>query len=174
MTEAEYEEIVNNSWKETFRFVSRRVSVLDDAEEITLDIFLRLWQNKNKIDPDKVNFWLKRVAGNCVADFYRSRGTRKVLDEVGIWHAVGMRHPMNLLREHCIREEMEEVIDAIDNHLTDQQVIIIHLYFGCGKTWTQIAHEIGLKPGAVQQCKDRAIGKLRSVLGDWGSLFSGA
>lgn len=170
MTEAEYEEIVNGSWTETFRLIARKVSVWDDAEDITLDVFMRLWQHRDSVDPNKIPGWLTRTAKNCTTDHYR-RNNKK--DHLPDWPLPepGDDHepvdPFDMLHNLCMREDTDKVLKFMDNYLTDHENAIIHLYFGCGKNGTHIAYEINSTPNAVQQCKWRALEKLRG-------LFSGA
>jgi RNA polymerase sigma-70 factor (ECF subfamily) len=165
VTESEYEEIVNNSWKETFRFCCRRVSALDDAEDITLEVFFRLWKHKDNVESEKIDRWIKRVAGNCVVDHYRSNRP----PEKPLFEELDKASPLNPLNDFCIREDSDKVLDIMKRSLTDQQQTVLHLYYGCGKKGKQLAYEMNLTPGAVQQCKLRALETLR-VLTD--GLFS--
>ena len=157
MTEGEFEEIVNSSWNETFRFCCRRVSCFDDAEDITLEVFIRLWKHKDNVDPGKVDRWIKRVAGNCVTDYYRRSGTT----DKPLFDSLDMVAPIDIQEEYCVQEDVEKAIGLMDKSLTDQQELILHLYYGCGKKGGTIAKEIGLTPGGVQSCRLRALENLR-------------
>lgn len=169
MTEVEYEEIVNIRWTEIFRLVARKVSVLDDAEDITLDIFVRLWRHRDNVDPDKVLGWLMTTARNCTIDFYRKSNKKDRLPDrplPGPDDEHELVDQFDMLHDLCVREDADRALKLMDGYLTDQEDTIIHMYFGCGKNGGEIAKEIRISPGAVQQCKRRALEKLRG-------LFSG-
>jgi RNA polymerase sigma factor (sigma-70 family) len=172
VTETEYEEIVNSSWAETFRFCRRRVSVFDDAEEIVLEVFFQLWKHKDRVDPGKVDRWIKRVAGNRITDYYRTMGSQKTIHADELFDELDKPSDMDLLKDICIREDMGAVLGIMENSMTEQQSTVIHMYYGCGKKGGQIAHEINLTPGAAQQCRMRALETLRKFFGNRSGLFS--
>src|SRR5690349_13586136 len=69
-----------------FRFVRNA----HDAEDITQEVFVRLWKNISRYDPQQARFstWLYRIASNCCLDFLKSsprRNDRNTLsiDSVG-------------------------------------------------------------------------------------------
>jgi RNA polymerase sigma-70 factor (ECF subfamily) len=47
----------------------------EEAEDVTQDVFLRLWQNLQELDPEHVLAWLMRVTRNACHDVYRKRQT---------------------------------------------------------------------------------------------------
>ncbi len=49
------------------------VGVQSDAEDITQEVFLRLWQRRRQIDEDRVIGWLLRVTRNCCIDLHRKK-----------------------------------------------------------------------------------------------------
>ncbi len=44
-----------------------------DAEDVTQDVFIRLWKNREVVDQSLVQPWLFRVARNACVDLYRRR-----------------------------------------------------------------------------------------------------
>lgn len=44
-----------------------------DAEDVTQEVFLRLWQKRKNIDETRVLGWLLRVTRNCCIDLHRKR-----------------------------------------------------------------------------------------------------
>ncbi|MCK4825183.1 sigma-70 family RNA polymerase sigma factor [bacterium] len=45
----------------------------EDAEDITQDVFIRLWQNWDRIDHNKVVAWMVKVVHNRCMDLYRQK-----------------------------------------------------------------------------------------------------
>lgn len=48
----------------------------EEAEDVTQEVLIRLWQNREHIDSDRVGAWVMRVARNLVIDVSRRRKTR--------------------------------------------------------------------------------------------------
>lgn len=48
----------------------------EEAEDVTQDVLVKLWQNREKIDPEKLPAWVMRVTRNAVIDAARRRRTR--------------------------------------------------------------------------------------------------
>ncbi|HEV2463766.1 MAG TPA: sigma-70 family RNA polymerase sigma factor, partial [Acidobacteriaceae bacterium] len=76
----------------------RIVSFAADAEEITSDVFARLWTAAGTFNPQRgsVGGWLLGVARNKALDRLRSRGVRE-------------RSPAELLRQ-CDRQDPESML----------------------------------------------------------------
>lgn len=47
-----------------------------DAEDVTQEVFIRLWENWAHVDPERVEGWLIRVTSNACVDFRRRRTAR--------------------------------------------------------------------------------------------------
>lgn len=54
----------------------------EEAEDVTQEVLIKLWQNREGIDPDRMQAWVMRVTRNAVIDNARRRRTRvSVIDE---------------------------------------------------------------------------------------------
>ena len=54
-----------------------------EAEDVCQEAFVKLWNNQDSIDPDKVKAWLMKVTRNGCLDRLRRR---KPSEELGEWH----------------------------------------------------------------------------------------
>ena len=45
----------------------------EDAEDVTQEVFIKLWKNMNQIDRKKMKAWMMQVAHNCCVDHIRRR-----------------------------------------------------------------------------------------------------
>lgn len=66
------------AWGETRRgllaFIGRRVSPLEDAEDLTQDVLARMQANLSRLrDSDRVGAWAYGIARNAITDYYRDR-----------------------------------------------------------------------------------------------------
>lgn len=53
------------------------LSNASDAEDVTQEVFTRLWENWRQIDLDRVEGWLVRATSNACVDFKRRRAARR-------------------------------------------------------------------------------------------------
>ena len=55
------------------RYVTRMMGNANDAEDITQEVFIRLWQKSNNFNPAlaKLSTWLHQIAHNLCIDFFR-------------------------------------------------------------------------------------------------------
>jgi RNA polymerase sigma-70 factor (ECF subfamily) len=70
---------------QVFQFVLQRVGRRDMAEDITSEVFLKLYQHWQQIDQSQLPGWLFAVARNSAADYWRHRAveTRYAEQAVG-------------------------------------------------------------------------------------------
>jgi RNA polymerase sigma factor (sigma-70 family) len=67
----QYQQVINQHRRRVFSFAYYSLRVKADAEDVTQEVFIKLWQNWQKIDHQKVGGWLMRVAHNAVIDHVR-------------------------------------------------------------------------------------------------------
>lgn len=68
---AQYQQAISQYRQRVFSFAYYSLRTREDAEDITQDVFIRLWQHWRKIDHERVGAWLMRVAHNSVIDHVR-------------------------------------------------------------------------------------------------------
>ena len=68
---SQYQKTIIEYRKRVFSFAFYSLRNREDAEDITQDVFIKLWQHWHKIDHDRVGAWLMRVARNSVVDHAR-------------------------------------------------------------------------------------------------------
>lgn len=75
-------EIAARRWQQrVFTFAAYFLGDVDDAEEVTQDVLLRLWDHPEMWSSDRIEAWLLRVARNRCIDRYRSaRSESRVVD----------------------------------------------------------------------------------------------
>ncbi len=70
----EFTEIVNRYLKMVYNFVYRLVSSEKEAEDITQEVFLKVWKNVKNFDVEKsLKTWIFTIAKNTAFDYLRKR-----------------------------------------------------------------------------------------------------
>ncbi len=139
------------------------------AEEITLDVFMRVWQKAGsyRADEAKVSTWLTHIARHHAIDVLRRRAVRPdqyalSLDEMTPGVPLPAQDPGELA-EHSQRRE--RVHAAIARLPADQKQALTLAYFG-GYTQTQIAEALKQPLGTIKTRIKLAMQKLRDFLRD--------
>lgn len=80
--ESAFEALVHRHTQSIHAFVYRLTGDRSDAEDITQETFLRMWQRASKWAPGSVKFttWLHQIARNlCIDEFRRARSKKRTV-----------------------------------------------------------------------------------------------
>jgi RNA polymerase sigma-70 factor (ECF subfamily) len=137
----------------------------NEAEEILQEVFLQVWRDARRYDPDRSSprGWLLLIARSRALD--RRRGTmarRRREDESVRGDASRAVAPLGTSRlEH---DESRQRIGSALDRLPPEQRRVIQLAFYEGLTQTQIAEFLGAPLGTVKSRALLAMKKLREML----------
>lgn len=74
--EAAFKQIFDSYFKTVSQFVNNHISQQSQAEDITQNVFIRIWENKGRIDINKsFDGYIFTVAYRMVVDYYRQART---------------------------------------------------------------------------------------------------
>jgi RNA polymerase sigma-70 factor (ECF subfamily) len=141
-----------------FNYVRYRLGS-EEAEDITADIFARVWARRRDYDPGKgtETTWLWAIARNAVTDWLRRHRPLQVELSPDVAAAD------DPLVEVDQEEEWQRVRLALE-HLPAVDQEIIALRFGAGHTNRMIATLTGLSEANVAQRLRRALRTMRTYL----------
>lgn len=75
-----YAELYDKYVKQIYRFIYFKVSSVEEAEDLTSEVFLKAWNYlQTKSDINSFSGLLYRIARNCIVDLYRRKGGRPTL-----------------------------------------------------------------------------------------------
>jgi RNA polymerase sigma-70 factor, ECF subfamily len=139
------------------------------AEEITLDVFMRVWQKAGSYRPDqgRVSTWLTHIARHHAIDMLRRRAVRPdqyalSLDETTPGAPVPAQDPGELAEQSLRRERIRAAIAQLP---ADQRQALRLAYFG-GYTQAEIAAALKQPLGTIKTRIKLALKKLRDFLRD--------
>jgi len=139
------------------------------AEEITLDVFTRVWTRADSYQPDRaqVSTWLTRIARNHAIDTLRRRQARIESRTVGWAEAALEALPAAADPAETAHLAMQQhrVQAAVGQLPVDQKEVLALAYFK-GYTHSQIAEALDLPLGTVKTRIRSALQKLRQLLAD--------
>ena len=151
---------------------SLALAIIDDratAEEITLDVFMRVWQKAGtyRADQAKVSTWLTHIARHHAIDVLRRRAVRPDQYAVNWEDAL----PTSGLPEDDPQEstelslQRERVLAALDQLPQEQKQALVLAYFN-GYTHRQIAEKLKQPLGTIKTRLRLAMQKLHDYLRD--------
>lgn len=134
-----------------FAMIVRMVTDVMDAQELTQDTFLRAFSRIDSYDAKKASFatWLCRIAYHLTLDFLKRRRPYIVsIEESSVWQTdvsnVELEAELSTGREERIAK-LEELIDE----LSDDERMLLSLYYFEDRPLTEIAYITGIDAKAL-------------------------
>ena len=148
-----------------FRFCYRAMPTREDAEDATMDIFIKVRQKLAQYDPSRpFSAWLYAVAGNHCWDLLRRRKLRQDL-ETGDVENMPLEHPDPGALEQLIeRRTNQEVRRALDKLPIRSRMALVLRYYA-DMNYDEIADTLGVRRTFVGVVLLRARHQLRDILG---------
>jgi RNA polymerase sigma-70 factor, ECF subfamily len=146
------------------RYLFAHLSNRMDAEDLTEEAFLRVWNRLPEYRDQGVPFvaYLMRVARNVLIDFYRSNN-KTILNPIEDDHTNGNHQEtatQDPLSSRLERQELREVL----NKLREDYRSVLVARFISGLSPEETAQVMGRTAGAVRVLQHRAIGALKKLL----------
>ena len=149
---------------EIYRFILMRVRSNEEAQDLTNEVFLKIWQyiSTNDSDIDNVRAFLYRMARNIVIDGYRKSGKEVLaLDDDMIESLPD--ESIDLEGEIEKEDELKSVLSVVDK-LPDHQRELILMKYVQDLSVKEIAQVLEKSRGAVRVALHRAVKKLKTLL----------
>lgn len=140
------------------RYISGKVRNIHDIEDLTSDVFVKVYEKLEKFDGEKasVSTWVYTITRNTVIDFYRTNKTCEELPETLVSD--------DGVDENFIKEEsLSELCDALESlDERSRDLIIFHYYKGL--TLKEIAKKMSISYSYAKLLHNNALAKLKDFL----------
>lgn len=161
--EQAFEMLFSNYRGRIFNYLLRITKFPEVAEELTMDIFLKLWVGRDLLrnikNPDAFLF---KVAHNKAVDFFRTASRHKRLHEL---YANHIQHLHNVEQPVIAENEILETLTKIINGLPPRRKLIYKLSREENMTYEQIADYLNLSQKTVKNAMLSALKDIRRQLG---------
>jgi RNA polymerase sigma-70 factor (ECF subfamily) len=140
----------------------------EDAEDVAQEVFVKLWENRNAVELQKVEAWLMRVVHNRCIDCHRRRSRIQDREETGgngQWESRsdGGGAESDPERELDLSETQETLLAAMQNlPPAVRSMLLMHYFEDLG--FEKIAGIMGLTENAVKVAVHRGRKKLKALL----------
>jgi RNA polymerase sigma-70 factor (ECF subfamily) len=152
-----------------YRFCRRALPSREDAEDATMEIFLKVREKLDQYDPSRpFSAWLYKVAANHCWDILRRRRVRQDL-ETGEVEELPLEHPDPGQLERLLEERTsQEVRQALAGLLPRARMALVLRYYA-EMNYDEIAEALGVRRAFVGVVLLRARHQLREALSQRGS-----
>jgi len=144
-----------------YRYVAARLASIEDAEDVTTEIFLRVIDKLHTFRWRGIPFgaWLFRIAHNEVVSFIRRQRSRPAPLPIGEEIVESMGEPDHT--EAVERRFQLEEVRLAAQHLSEAQRQVLALRFGAGLTVAETAQALSKTENTVKVLQHKAVARLR-------------
>ncbi len=152
-----------------FRFCRRVLPSREDAEDATMEIFLKVREKLNQYDPSRpFSAWLYKMATNHCWDLLRRRRVRQDL-ETGEVENLPLEHPDPSQLERLVDERTSQEVRAALVTLPARSRMALVLRYYSDMSYDEIAEALGVRRAFVGVVLLRARHQFREALGQRGA-----
>ena len=157
-------ELYREHGAQIFRFCRRALPTKEDAEDATMEVFIKVREKLGQYDPTRpFTAWLYKVAANHCWDILRRRRVRQDL-ETGDVDTLPLEHPDASQLERVVQERSsQEVRRALDKLPARSRMALVLRYYS-EMNYDEIAETLGIRRAFVGVVLLRARHQLRDAL----------
>lgn len=134
------------------------VKASDVAEDILHDVFVKVWENRSKIDPERCfEGYLYRIAANMVSDFYRKISKDRNYQDYLINIQETVYQHIDELLENKYRREL---IDKALTELPPKCRTVFQLCKIEGRSYEEVSDLLQISPNTISNHLNRANKKI--------------
>jgi RNA polymerase sigma factor (sigma-70 family) len=154
-------------------FILKRVSDIDEAEDVLQDVLFELVQADRLMEPiDQVGAWLARVARNRIIDLFRKKRPQSFASQAAEFGDEGEVLPFEDLLPSAelgpegayLRSILVEELEAALEELPVEQREVFVAHQIEGRTFNELAADTGLSVNTLLARKHYAVRRLRKRL----------
>lgn len=161
--EAAHRRLFDRYYARVFAFTLRRLSDRGAAEEVTADVFFEVWRNAGSFRGESaVSSWIYGIAHlkSLSARRYQRQPRRASVIVTADEKLQQFGDPSELEVSLESREELRQLLEAMEA-LPESQRNVLRLAFIEGRSYEQIASELGISEANVKTRVNRARARLR-------------
>jgi len=144
-------------------FIYRIVGDLAEAEELTQEVFVRVWRHLKKFDQDRsFKTWLYAIAKNAAFDFLRKK---KAVPFSAFEDEAGDNPLLDQLADEIVaRQDLSALLSSAMKKLSPKSRALLSLYYLEHFTLQEIADSLDESINTIKSRHRRALIALRKIL----------
>jgi RNA polymerase sigma-70 factor (ECF subfamily) len=159
----EFWEIYDRHYARVQGYAASMLRDLAASDDVVQETFIRAQANLDALrEPQKIAAWLLRIAHNLCIDQLRARRSSPI-DPAADPEEAGASETASV-QQDIERKQMSDCVRGMIDRLPEHHRAVILLFDLEGLSHEEIAHVLGVEPGAVKVRLHRARRKLRELL----------
>lgn len=161
--EQTFKEILKKHKESVYYLILKMVSAPEDAEDLTLEVFAKAFNNLDKYNPEfAFSTWLYRMASNHCIDFLRKKRlpTQQIDEQIdgaeGESFSVVIKDDANTPEEEMIQKQKSALVKKAISKLPAKYAEMIELRYFEELSYEEIATRINAPVGTVKAQINRA------------------
>ncbi len=158
-SKSSFEKLFNEHFEAIRNFVYFKTGDRQLAEDISQDVFIKVWEKRDEIIEDKVKYLLYTIANNLSLNYIKHL---KIV--FNFRNAFIEKHefesPEHIMVQNEFRESLQAAIDA----LPEKQRVVFLMNRIEKLTYSEIAERLGLSVKAIEKRMSQALKELNSRL----------
>jgi RNA polymerase sigma-70 factor (ECF subfamily) len=145
-----------------YAFALKYLRSKDEAEELVQSVFLKLWENYKTLKKESsFKSYLFTIAYNEICNLFRKRNyLQKFINDTLYANSQSSSETENGIDYKSVLEQVQQILDK----LPERQRIIFMKSRNEGKSTKEIATELGLSPGTIDNYISETLKSIRSRL----------
>lgn len=145
-----------------YSFGLKHLQSQPDAEGLVQSVFMKLWETHKNLKKElSFNSFLFTIAYNEICNRYRERSARqKYIDQTLYMNSM----PSTAVEDKIINRSSIEYVEQIINKLPDRQKVIFVKSKLEGRSNKEIAKELGLEPGTIDNYLSKSLKFIRKYI----------
>lgn len=131
---------------------------MEDAEELSADVFYALWEHADQITAGKLKTWLGAVARNRAKDLLRKRRMTLPMDEDVL--SIPVESPEEQI---MLEAQKQMLLEAVQSMSEPDREIFLRYYYKF-ETMEEIALRMGIPIGTIKTKLHRGRKRLKDIL----------
>ena len=161
--ESAFDVIYEQNWRKVYSYIEPIVKSSETTEEIVADIFVNLWQSKERLkDIESLGAFLRTVARNKALDFIKVTARQKAREHLFRAEIV-LRSPVTP-HEKLLSKEMIKIFRNAVEQLSPQRRKIFLMHREEGLSYNEIAEKLQISPTTAKKTVFDALDSIRRFL----------
>lgn len=161
--ESAFDVIYEQNWRKVYSYIEPLVKSSETTEEIVADIFVNLWQSKERLkDIESLGAFLRTVARNKALDFIKVTARQKAREYLFRAEIV-LRSPVTP-HEKLLSKEMIKIFRNAVEQLSPQRRKIFLMHREEGLSYNEIAEKLQISPTTAKKTVFDALDSIKRFL----------
>ncbi len=156
--EKSLEILIRRYLKPIFSFVCRYIGNEREAEDITQEVFVKVWRHLKKFNPDKGSFktWLFSIAKNAAIDFFKRKKTAPLSESFA--------DPAPSADKLLEQQGIARLLESAMSRLSPKYRMVVFLRYNDHFTFREISESLGEPLNTIKSRHRRALIQLKKLL----------